>query len=115
MTEKKADHQTNIVRLGQPRIHTNADSLEIYDIGGYQCVTKKGQFKEGDLAVYVCPDSVVPQTEPFRFIWEPFATPDSPAPEKRRRITVRRFRKEVSEGLLMPIQDLLDPSITVQL
>jgi hypothetical protein len=112
METKKADHQVNIVRLGEPRVHTNADTLELFDIGGYQCVTKKGSFKTGDLAIYIQPDSVVPQTEAFRFIWEPFATPDSPAPEKRRRITVRRFRKEVSEGLLMPVEDFgyVDPN-----
>src|SRR5207253_2194699 len=63
---KKANHQANIVRLGEPRVHTNADSLELFDIGGYQVVVKKGQFASGDLAVYIQPDSVVPQTEPFK-------------------------------------------------
>jgi len=101
--EKKSNHRVNIVRLGEPRVHTNADSLELFDVGGYQCVTKKGEFKPGDLAVYIQPDSVVPQTEPFRFIWEGHKGLDGTVPEKRRRITVRRFRKEWSEGLLMPI------------
>ena len=106
---KKADHQVNIVRLGEPRVHTNADTLELFDIAGYQCVTKKGNFKAGELAVYIQPDSVVPQTEPFRFIWEPWLSKlsDPNVPEKRRRITVRRFRKEVSEGLLMPLSDFV--------
>ena len=112
MEPKKANHQVNIVRLGEPRVHTNADTLEIYDIGGYQVVTKKGNFKAGDLGVYIQPDSVVPQTEPFRFIWEPYLgiSPDIDAltdvvPERKRRITVRKFRKEWSEGLLMPRYD----------
>lgn len=109
MTEtKKANHQVNVVRLGAPRVHTNADTLELFDIDGYQVVTKKGNFKEGDLAIYIQPDSVVPQTEPFQFLW---LTPDGPqyaipyVPEKSRRITVRKFRKEWSEGLLMPLSD----------
>ncbi len=113
---KKANHQANVVRLGEPRVHTNADSLELFDIGGYQVVVKKGQFAAGDLAVYIQPDSVVPQTEPFKFIWEDRAElckddyPGQidgylPVPERRRRITVRRFRKEWSEGLLMPLGD----------
>lgn len=115
MTEpKKANHQVNIVRLSEPRVHTNADTLELFDIGGYQVVTKKGQFKEGDLAVYIQPDSVVPQTEAFKFIWaehaleteqEGYGKCYTDVPERRRRITVRRFRKEWSEGLLMPISD----------
>lgn len=112
--EKKANHQVNIVRITEIKEHTNADTLEIIPIGEYQVVSKKGQFKVGDLAVYIQPDSVVPQTEPFRFIWEPYSLrgPDDPVdhvvPEKRRRITVRKFRGEWSEGLLLPITDFED-------
>lgn len=108
--EKKSNHQVNVVRITEILPHTNADSLELIHIGGYQVVVKKDQFKVGDLAVYVQPDSVVPQTEPFKFIWEPYQTdPAGVVPEKRRRITVRKFRKEWSEGLLLPITDFHDP------
>ncbi len=101
----KANHQVNIVRLGEPRVHSNADSLELFDIGEYQVVTKKGNFKAGDPGVYVQPDSVVPQTEPFKFIWEAYVGLDGTVPEKRRRITVRKLRGEWSEGLLLPVSD----------
>jgi hypothetical protein len=116
--EKKANHQANIVRLGEPRAHTNADSLELFDIGEYQVVTKKGNFKAGDLGVYIQPDSVVPQTEPFKFIWEAYVGLDGTVPEKRRRITVRKFRGEWSEGLLLPVSDFSEfdndsPEVTV--
>jgi hypothetical protein len=112
--EKKSNHRVNIVRLGEPRVHTNADSLELYDIGGYQVVTNKETgFKEGDLAVYIQPDSVVPQTEPFGFLWKEFVDEQGNSPERKRRITVRRFRKEWSEGLLMPIADF-SPAILVR-
>lgn len=112
--EKKANHQANIVRIEEILPHTNADTLELIKIGGYQVVSKKGQFKVGDLGVYIQPDSVVPQTEPFRFIWEPYVQVSTdPAghaqpyevPERRRRITVRKFRGEWSEGLLLPVSD----------
>lgn len=101
----KANHRVNIVRLEEPRVHSNADSLELYDIGEYQVVTKKGNFKAGDLGVYIQPDSVVPQTEPFKFIWEAYVGLDGVVPTKRRRITVRKFRGEWSEGLLLPLTD----------
>jgi hypothetical protein len=104
-------HQTSVVRLGEPRIHPNADTLELFDIrDAFQCVVKKGKHIAGDLAVYVEPDSVVPQTEPFRFIWETYVGIDGTVPEKRRRITVRKFRKEWSEGLLLPVADF--PELT---
>jgi len=113
--EKKANHQANIVRVTEIKVHTNADSLEIIPIGEFQVVSRKDQFHVGDLAVYIQPDSIVPQTEPFRFIWEPYMcipSVENPAceegfavPEKRRRITVRKFRGEWSEGLLLPVGD----------
>ena len=103
---KKANHQVNVVRVALILPHTNADSLELILVGGYQCVVRKGQFKQGELAVYIQPDSVVPKTTPFKFIWENYETePDGFVPEKRRRITVRKFRKEWSEGLLMSLGD----------
>src|SRR6202789_2333340 len=104
---KKANHQVNIVRITEIKEHTNADSLEIIPIGEYQVVSRKGQFHIGDLGVYLQPDSVVPQTEPFRFIWDPYLAVqmDGIVPEKRRRITVRKFRGEWSEGLLLPLSD----------
>jgi hypothetical protein len=109
MSEKKANHRVNIVRLGEPRVHPNADALELFDIGEFQVVTKKGNFKAGDLGVYIQPDSVVPQTEPFKWLWEAYVGLDGTVPEKRRRITVKRLRKEWSEGLLMPVTELFHP------
>lgn len=110
MTEKPLNHQVNIVRVPEPRVHTNADSLELFDIGGYQVVAKKGNFKAGDLAVYIQPDSVVPQTEPFKWLWEAYIGLDGIVPTRRRRITVRKFRGEWSEGLLMPLIDFAEYS-----
>src|SRR5271168_2482625 len=108
---KKASHQVNVIQIHEDMIRPHPDpdttSLELIDIGGYQVVVRKGQFKpgEGTLAVYIQPDSVVPQTEPFRFIWEEHVGLDGTVPEKRRRVTVRKFRKEWSEGLLLPVTD----------
>lgn len=114
-------HEANVVRVGPILPHPNADKLEITMVGGYQVVIGKGNFKEGDLAVYVQPDSVVPQTKPFEFIWGQYQTfipgtttvdTSIEVPAKRRRITVKRLRKEYSEGLLMPLADFpeLDPT-----
>ncbi len=113
--EKKENHKTLIVKVTEILPIKDADKIEIVKFGlPYQCVSQKGTFKVGDLAVYVQPDSVVPTTEPFRFIWEPYLTdtvhhPDGRVeyivPEKRRRITVKKMRGEWSEGLLLPISD----------
>lgn len=106
---KKASHQAPLVSIKAEMFRAHPDpettSLELIDIGGYQVVVKKGQFLPGTLAVYIQPDSVVPQTEPFKFIWEGHVGIDGTVPERRRRITVRKFRKEWSEGLLLPVND----------
>jgi hypothetical protein len=102
----KANHRANIIQVGDILPHPNADRLELTRVEGYQIVTGKGNFAPGDLAVYIQPDSVVPQTEPFKFIWQDHVGIDGKVPEKRRRITVKRLRKEYSEGLLMPVSDL---------
>lgn len=102
MAETKSNHRVNVVRIAEIRKHGNADSLGLIDIEGYQVVVKLGEYQPGDLAVYVQPDSVVPETAPFAFLWEGV---ESPVPERKRRITVRKFRGEWSEGLLMPYSD----------
>ena len=98
-------HHVNVVRIDEILPHPNADSLGIVYIGGYQCVVKKDNFLVGDLALYIQPDTIVPATEPFKFLWADREFADGTIPERLRRITVRRFRKEWSEGLLMPLKD----------
>lgn len=113
----ESTHRVNVVRIAEILPHPNADRLDIIPIGGYQVVSGKGQFKVGDLAVYIQPDSVLPEKKIYSFVWErdgggnirpPF---DGPVPEKYRRVTVRRLRKEWSEGLLMPLAEVCNPDM----
>ena len=48
--------------------HENADTLEIVRVLGWQCIVKKGEFKEGDLIVYFEVDSVLPELPQFEFL-----------------------------------------------
>lgn len=98
-------HRVNVVRIDEIHPHTNADTLGIIYIGGYQVVVKKDDYKVGDLAIYIQPDTIVPVIPQFAFLWADREFADGTIPEKLRRITVRRFRKEWSEGLLMPLKE----------
>lgn len=71
------------------RPHTNADSLSIVDVFGWQVVVRTEEWQDGDLAAYVPPDSVVPDTPEWKFL------------DGHLRIKTRRFRKEWSHGLLV--------------
>lgn len=70
--------------------HPNADSLSIVRVGGYECAVRTADWKDGDLAAYIPPDSVVPDDEQFKFLDGHF------------RIKVRKFRGRYSQGLLVP-------------
>jgi hypothetical protein len=111
------NHAVNVIRINELRKHNNADALSLVDVGGYQVVVKTAEFKLGALYAYLQPDAVVPQNlKAFDFLWADKEFPEGIVPEKYRRISVRRFRGEWSEGLLMPISDfrlhdLSDPQV----
>jgi RNA ligase (TIGR02306 family) len=84
-------HKVEIVRISAVEPHPNADRLEMARVYGYTCIIKKGDFQAGDLAVYIEPDYVVPDTAPFAFL------------KGSLRIKSRRLRGVWSQGLLMPL------------
>lgn len=43
--------------------HPNADSLDLVKILGYSCIVKRNTWKVGDLAIFIEPDSVLPNQE----------------------------------------------------
>lgn len=86
-----SQHRVEVVELGAPTPHPNADRLEIFEIFGYTCCAAKGQFKAGDRAAYIPPDSIVDSTRPeFAFL------------AGHERVRVKKLRGVVSMGLLMP-------------
>jgi len=107
-----SSHKVPVVRINEILPHPNADKLGLVHIGGYQVVVRLDNFKPGDLAVYIQPDSIVPVRKEFEFVYkvdgggkEREFLEGEPVPEKYRRVTVRKFRKQFSEGLLLPISD----------
>jgi len=45
-----------------------ADRIELVSVLGWKCVSKKGEFKEGDLCVYFEVDAFLPVCEKFEFL-----------------------------------------------
>lgn len=50
----------SIERIQKIEAHINADSLEICSVAGYKAITKLGQHKEGELVVFIQPDTTLP-------------------------------------------------------
>jgi RNA ligase (TIGR02306 family) len=79
--------------------HSNADSLEIAEILGWQTVVKKGIHKEGDKVVFITIDSIVPN-----YTWSEFLV-DPKHPNKPIRIKNIKLRGEYSSGLVIPLSE----------
>lgn len=91
-----SNHEVRVVRVENITKHPGADALEVVQIWGYQCLVRKGQFRNGELAAYIESDYTVGLNRPeFRFL-------DDGKGKTRQRITMRRFRGEASYGLLIP-------------
>lgn len=100
-------HIVEVVRIGAITPHPDPEvtQMEITHVHGWQCCIRKGQFKEGDLAVYIEPDYMVPLNRPeFEFL-KKGAAPDA----THKRITVMRLRGAMSQGLLLPVPEFKRP------
>lgn len=82
------------------RPHANADRLEIATVLGWQTIIAKGSFKEGDRAVMVVIDTILPAAP-----WSAFLA-DKKDPAKPIRLRTIKLRGEYSQGLLLPLDVL---------
>ena len=82
-------HEVKVIRIGKIDKHPNADTLGLTKVDGWNIIVRLSDFKEGDLAAYIEPDYVVPNTPQFEFL------------KGHNRITVKRFRGIYSQGLLI--------------
>lgn len=69
-----------------------ADKIEVARVLSWECVVKKGEFKEGDLGVYIEIDSIVPDKPIFEFL-----------KDKKFKVKTIRLRGQVSQGLYLPM------------
>lgn len=59
-----SEFHVEVIRVGPLEKHPNADTLLVTRVRDYPVIVKQGDFKEGDLAVYVPVDSLVPVSDP---------------------------------------------------
>ncbi len=81
--------------------HQNADALEIAQVRGYQSIVRKGQFKTGDLAVYIPEQSIVPEWLLRRLnLWDEDNGKGKLAGSNGDRVKAVKLRGVTSQGLL---------------
>lgn len=99
-------------RIAAIKEHTNADTLELAVVDGWQVVVRKDEFKAGDLVVYFEVDSILPVRDEFEFLRKSSYV-------KRDwvegfRLKTIRLRGQLSQGLVVPVkQDANESYITV--
>lgn len=72
--------------------HPNADRLDIVQVLGWFCITKRDEFKAGDWCVYFEIDSILPPWECFSFL-----------ADKKYRVKTMKLRGALSQGLALPL------------
>jgi RNA ligase (TIGR02306 family) len=89
--------------------HPDAERLEIAVVDDYQSCVRKGDFADGDLAVYI-PESAVLPEEILRAcgLWDEVNRKGMCAGELGNRVHAVRLRGVLSQGVLMPITDVLN-------
>ena len=85
----------SIQKITDIRPIEGADKIEVAQVLGWECVVKKSEFKIGDVIVYFEVDSILPERNEFEFLRE-----------RKFRIRTIKLRKQVSQGLVMPLSIL---------
>lgn len=90
-----------------------ADAIELAVVGGWKVVTKKGEFKPGDLAVYFEIDSFLPDGVPaWQFLIDKQSRTQNNVVGHRLRTI--RLRGQISQGLILPVTALADKLANVE-
>lgn len=85
--------------------HPNADSLDLVMVDGWQCISKKGEFKPGDPCIYIEVDAILPEGNPA---WQHLVDKQGKhyARGKGARLRTIRLRGEYSQGLVLKTDSL---------
>ena len=82
------------------REHPNADKLELAEVGDYQAIVRKGQFKTGDLAAYIPEQAVMPSV-----LLKEMGLDGKLAGKLKNRVKAVRLRGILSQGLVYPARE----------
>ena len=94
----------SIQRIGAVLPIMGADSIEVVTINSWRVVSKKGEFKEGDLCVYFEIDSFLPLEKDFEFLRK--SSYKKMGDLEGFRLRTIKLRGQVSQGLCLPLSVL---------
>ncbi len=103
-----AEFEVNVVRIDRIEDHPNADALELAIIGGYRAIVKIGEFRAGDLVVYIPEASILPQ-----WLLKEMGLEGYLAGKDKNRVKAIKLRGILSQGLVLPIKIHMDKDIDI--
>jgi RNA ligase (TIGR02306 family) len=77
----------------------DADNIEAVGVLGWEVVSKKGEFKPGDVCVFFEIDSLLPEIPEFEFLRKSCWNENL----KKHRLKTVKLRKQLSQGLALPL------------
>jgi len=117
-----SDWHPQVITIEKVEKHPDADALDICTVlGDYPVITKRDEYKAGDLAGYIPIDSIVPDTQEFYFLcpkaYEKYEDENGQlqqrqlgpkfsiggVPEKYRIIKAKKIRGTYSQGMLVKL------------
>lgn len=96
--------------------HPNADAIEIARVGDFQSIVRKGQVRDGDLAVYIPEQAVVPEWLLRQMnLWDEAKQKGGLHGAAGNRVKAIKLRGVLSQGLILPgnCGDDANPDIVV--
>jgi tRNA-binding EMAP/Myf-like protein len=94
-----SDFEVPVVKIGTITKHPNADTLSITEVEGCPVIIRTTDFKEGDLAVYLPIESLIPEDK----AWVKEFCSHLKFKNGIHRLKAVRLRKVFSMGMLVPI------------
>jgi hypothetical protein len=95
-----------VVEIGKTAKHPNADQLGVTHVFGNCVVFRLGDFKEGDNAVFLPEESLLPEVPRWEFLWANRVKEGKPIRETDRVIKAKKLRGIFSCGMVIPIPAL---------
>lgn len=96
-------HLATIQRISKIEPIEGADNIELVHVLGWQCVAKKGEFKEGDLCIYYEIDSFLPIKPIYAFL-RMSSYKHTEFMGDGYRLRTQKFRGALSQGLVLPLE-----------
>jgi RNA ligase (TIGR02306 family) len=96
-----ADFSVKVVKINKVEKLENSDRLSVAYIDGWQCVIQRDSYREGDLAIYIPIDSILPQA-----VEEKLFGADAKIKLSKSRVRTIKIRGAISQGMLAPCAEL---------